>query len=128
MKGVRRRFTACPSPAVSDRVRPMSLTGKQRRHLRALAHGIDPSVQVGKEGLSESVVTAVESALANRELVKVRIGRNSPRERDEAAAELVARTKSELAQTLGKTFLLFRANPDPEKSKIRLPAAATREA
>jgi RNA-binding protein len=96
------------------------LTGKQRRHLRALGHGLRPVAQVGKEGLSEGLVAAIEQALADHELVKIKLGESAGVDRDTAAAELAARTDSAVAQILGNTILLYR--PDPEEPRIALPA------
>ena len=49
----------------------MSLTSKQRAHLRSLAHHLKPLLHLGKEGLTESTYGAVESAFNTRELLKV---------------------------------------------------------
>jgi RNA-binding protein len=97
----------------------MSLTGKQRRHLRALGHNLAAVVQIGKEGLSEAFVAAVDQALTDHELIKIKVGQNAEVERDEAAATLASSTTSQVAQILGKTILLYR--PHPEKPQIRLP-------
>ena len=40
------------------RAQPSSLNGRQVRHLRALAHHLDPVVIVGKEGVSDAVIRA----------------------------------------------------------------------
>lgn len=98
------------------------LTGKQRRHLRALAHPLKPLVQIGKGGIDEGLVSAVDQALTDHELVKVKVGEAAPVDRREAAQELAAKTKSELAQVLGNIVLLYR--PDPDEPTIKLPAAA----
>jgi RNA-binding protein len=98
------------------------LTGKQRRHLRALAHPLKPIVQVGKGGIDEGLVAAVDQALTDHELVKVKVGESAALDRHEAAEELASQTKSELAQVLGNTVLLYRRHP--EKPTIKLPAAA----
>jgi RNA-binding protein len=90
----------------------MSLTGKQRRHLRALAHKLRPIVQVGKGGIDDGLVTAIDRALADHELVKVKVGEGAGLDRHGAALELASRTKSELAQVLGNVVLLYRADPD----------------
>jgi RNA-binding protein len=95
------------------------LTGKQRRHLRALGHGLKVVAQVGKEGLTDGLVAAIDQALADHELVKVRVGEAAGIERHEAAAELAGRTDSAVAQVLGSTILLYR--PDPEEPRIALP-------
>lgn len=95
------------------------LTGKQRRHLRALAHPLRPIVQVGKGGLDDGLIAAVDQALADHELVKVKIGDGADLDRHEAAGELAARTHSEVAQVLGNIAVLYRA--DPDDPKIELP-------
>jgi RNA-binding protein len=95
----------------------MPLTGKQRRRLRALAHSLEPVVQVGKEGVSDGVVTATGAALETHELVKVKLAPAGP-ERHEAAAVLAGRTGSELVQVLGKVILLYRRHPEEPRIEI----------
>ena len=96
-----------------------TLTGKQRRYLRGLGHGLDPVVQIGKQGLTDSVVAAVDDALGQHELVKVRIGTEAPEDRHEIAERLGPTLKAEVAQVLGRTVLLYRRHP--KEPKIRLP-------
>jgi RNA-binding protein len=95
------------------------LTGKQRRHLRSLGHPLRPVVQIGKGGIDDGLVAAVDRALADHELVKVKVGEGAPVDRHEAADALAARTKSEVAQVLGKVVLLYRA--DADEPRIVLP-------
>ena len=95
------------------------LTGKQRRHLRALGHPLKAIVQIGKGGLDDGLIAAVDRALADHELVKIRVGEAASLDRHEAADALAAKTRSEVAQVLGKVVLLYR--PDPEKPTIELP-------
>lgn len=98
------------------------LTGKQRRHLRGLGHELRAVVQLGKDGITDGVVAAVDQALTDHELVKIKLGggdREDGPDRHDDADALAARTKSEVAQVLGNTVLLFRADlADP---KITLP-------
>jgi RNA-binding protein len=88
------------------------LTGKQRRHLRALGHHLQPVVQVGHEGVNDAVVREADAQLRAHELIKVKIGENSPQERHDAAEMLAGRTQAHLAQILGRTALLYRARKD----------------
>ena len=88
------------------------LSGKQRRHLRALAHELRPIVQVGRGGLDEGLVAAVDRALLDHELVKVKVAEAANLDRHEAAEALAGKTKSEVAQVLGNTVLLYRAHPE----------------
>jgi RNA-binding protein len=88
------------------------LTGKQRRHLRALGHELKPTVQIGRSGIDEGVVAAIEQALVDHELVKIKLGEAAEIDRHDAADAIARRTGSEVAQVLGNTLLLYRADPD----------------
>lgn len=94
------------------------LTGKQVRFLRGLGHHLQPVVMIGKEELSNAVLTSTEEALAAHELIKVKLQEGCLLDRREAASLLAEKTGSAVAQVLGKTFLLFR---QAEKPKINLP-------
>ena len=96
-----------------------TLAGKQRRHLRALAYDLKPTVSVGKSGITPAVVRSVDEAYRNSELIKVRLERSWEIDRKEGAQELAAATESHLIQVLGRTVLLYR--PDPDEPEIRLP-------
>jgi RNA-binding protein len=78
-------------------------------------------VQIGKGGIDDGLVAALEQALADHELVKIKIGEGASLDRHAAAEELAQKTHSEVAQVLGNTVLLYRA--DPEDPKIELPRA-----
>ena len=96
------------------------LTGKQRRHLRALAHELKPIVQVGRGGLDDGLIAAVDRALTDHELVKVKVGEGAGLDRHEAADAIAKQTHSQVAQVLGNIVLLYR--PDPDEPAIELPA------
>jgi RNA-binding protein len=95
------------------------LSGKAIRALRALGHHLSPVVQIGKEGITDAVVAATREALRAHELVKVKVGAEAPVERAEAGAELASRAGAVLAQTLGRTLLLYKRHPN--SPKIELP-------
>lgn len=96
------------------------LSGAALRALRALGHALSPVVAIGKDGMTESLVRAIDAALTTHELVKVKIQREAPVERHESAIDIAARTGSVLAQVVGRTLLLYRRHP--KKPKIVLPA------
>ena len=95
------------------------MTGKERRYLRALAHRLSPVVIVGQRGLSDSVVRQIDGALIDHELIKVRIGSESPIRRDEACEVLSQRTGCAVAGSVGRVLILYR--PHPEQPRIVLP-------
>jgi RNA-binding protein len=97
-----------------------TLTGRQRRHLRGLAHALRPVVQVGKGGASEAVVAQIERALADHELIKVRFV-GGKEEKAERIAAIVAATGAAEAGRGGHVAILYRRQPDPQKRRIELP-------
>jgi RNA-binding protein len=97
----------------------MPLTGKQRHHLRALAHHLDPTVQIGKEGVTGPVIAQLNEALEAHELIKVRLGTECPMERGEVADAIVAGTRSDVAQAIGRVIVVYRRRA--QKPKVELP-------
>jgi len=95
------------------------LRGKQKRYLRGLGHGLQPTVFIGKEGISPAAIRAAKEAHYQHELIKIRLERGCSVPRQEAAQQLAAGTESHLVQILGRTVLLYR--PDPEEPQIQLP-------
>jgi RNA-binding protein len=94
------------------------LNGKQKRFLRGIGHGLNPIILVGKGELSESLVQETIGALESHELIKVKVLESCLMERHEVADALASASASEVAQVLGKTFLLYRKAKAP---KIQLP-------
>jgi RNA-binding protein len=94
----------------------MSLSNRQIRHLRGLAHSLKVVVALGAKGLTDSVVDEIDHALSRHELLKVRVNVGDREERDEIIQEICERTGAELIQRVGHVATLFRQNP--EKPRI----------
>jgi RNA-binding protein len=99
----------------------MQLSEKQKKHLRRLAHALNPVVMLGNAGLTDGVVSELERALDAHELVKVsaRVGERSVR--DAALQELAQRTAAQLVQRIGNIGVFYRRRA--ESAKIMLPDA-----
>ena len=98
------------------------LTSKQRAHLRRLAHHLKPVAHIGAEGLTEAALRGVHEAFNTRELLKVKVLESAPasaRETGDAVAQLLEGVH--VAQTIGRTLVLYRRHPD--KPEILLPRA-----
>ena len=102
------------------------LKGSQRKYLRGVAHGYKPLVQIGKEGLSESVVRAIDATLESRELIKVKIAAERD-EREQFVPIIEARVNCECVGTVGRMAIFYREHPDPEKRKIAVPGMGERQ-
>lgn len=97
----------------------MTLTGKQKRYLRSLAHHEKPLFQVGKNGVTESFVEQFEDVLEKRELVKVSVLQNCMEDKDSIVESLVHGTGAELVQVMGNTIVLYKESK--ENKEIKLP-------
>ena len=95
------------------------LSEAQRKHLRRLGHDRNPVVLIGNAGLGPNLITEMDRALSDHELVKVRARVGDRDLRDTLLAELATATNSELVQRIGHVALYYRANQ--EKPKILLP-------
>ena len=100
----------------------ITLTGKQKSYLRSLGSTMDPIVQIGKTGVSGTVLESVKQALVARELIKVKVLQNCSEEPKEALASLAEAADAALVQVIGRNGLLYKRNRDPERTKkIELP-------
>ncbi|HEX2693149.1 MAG TPA: ribosome assembly RNA-binding protein YhbY [Gemmatimonadaceae bacterium] len=97
------------------------MKGKERAELRGEAHHLSPTVHVGQQGLTPSVVSALDDALRTRELVKVKLGNKDDVKPKDVANSLALATNSAVVQVIGRTATLFRENPEIEKKRGDLP-------
>ncbi|MBQ9616045.1 MAG: ribosome assembly RNA-binding protein YhbY [Selenomonadaceae bacterium] len=96
-----------------------NLTGKQKSFLRSMGMKLDPVVNIGKEGVTPTVVQAVREAIKKRELIKVRVLQNCEEEPKDAITVLAERSDVNLVQVIGRNGLFYKRNQ--EKPKIDLP-------
>ena len=99
----------------------MPLTGKQRQHLRALAHHLEPVVHVGHDGVTPAVLVQVDEALVAHELIKIRVSADAPSSREESADAIATGARAEIAQIIGRIVVLWRRRSVvKKKAKIAL--------
>ena len=89
------------------------LTGKQKRHLRALGHSLKPLILIGKKEIEPTLIAETNAALDFHELVKVKLLESCTLDKHEASDMLSQECSAEVAQILGKTFLLYRPAATP---------------
>jgi RNA-binding protein len=88
------------------------LTGKQTRHLRSLAHHLNPIFQVGKGGVNDHLIKHINEALEVRELIKITVLNNSGEDRHEVGEQLAESAQAELVQVIGKIIVLYKQSRD----------------
>lgn len=99
----------------------MTLTGKQVRHLRSMAHHLEPVVLIGKAGVNQTLATQTTAALRAHELIKCGVQDGSDLSAREAADALAEATESEVVQVIGHRFSLYRKSDKPGIEHIELP-------
>ena len=87
------------------------MTSKRRAELRSQAQTLSSIVMVGHDGITDGVVSALDSALTDHELVKVRFQDFKEQTKD-LSASLAEKTSSTLVATTGFTAVFYRRNPE----------------
>jgi RNA-binding protein len=98
----------------------MDLKGYQRGYLTRKAHGLQPVVNIGKFGLTEEVVAAVDRALGDHELIKVKFV-NFKEEKDDLARQVGVKIDATLVRVVGNIAIYYRHQTDPDKRVVHLP-------
>ena len=91
----------------------IQLNARERAHLKARAHALEPSVQIGQGGLTDKVIAEVDRALAAHELIKIKILGDDRDEREAISNAVCERTGAGFVQRVGKVTVLWR--PKEEK-------------
>ncbi len=95
---------------------PAPITQRERSQLKARAHALEPVVQVGNAGLSDSLVSEIDRALTAHGLIKVKLAGADRDERMALADAICVRTDAASVQRVGKVVVLWRPKPEDEAS------------
>ena len=90
----------------------MKLTSKQRAFLKKKAPELNPIVRIGKDGLQETVIESILSAIDSRELIKVKILQNCETEKEEIYQKLLEETRFDIVGMIGRTIIVFKENKE----------------
>ncbi|MDO4605005.1 MAG: ribosome assembly RNA-binding protein YhbY [Helcococcus sp.] len=94
------------------------LNSKQRKYLKSLANTMDPKINIGKNGISENLITQINDTLTASELVKIKILNNNLEDHDEIINEIVEKTNCDLVSHMGNKFVIFKQS---KEKIIKLP-------
>jgi RNA-binding protein len=101
----------------------LPLTGKQKSHLRSLAHPLKPVVQIGHQGLTAGVLTALDVALERHELIKIKVSSECESDAADLGPEIEKATQSRVAQVIGRTVVVYRRREQEPKIVLPRPKA-----
>ncbi len=88
------------------------ITGKQRSYLKKLAHNIEPTVYMGKSGLTDNIRQELLTGFECRELVKVKLQESCIMDPKEVANQLAEELGAEFVQAIGRKFVLYKESKD----------------
>ena len=106
------------------------MTSKERAAWRAKANSLEPIIQIGKEGITDNLITQIDDTLDARELIKIRVHlETAPQTPKELAPQLAERLDAEVIQVIGGIIVLYRkADPDKIQAKKKARGQGTAKA
>ncbi len=93
---------------------PEKLTNNQKKYLRGIAHGLNPMIMIGSNGITDNLMEELESTLEHHELLKIKIAFGDRDERQEIVQYILKQTNALLVQSIGKTCIIYRQNDETE--------------
>jgi putative YhbY family RNA-binding protein len=93
------------------------ITTRMKRHVKHVLKDENPTIWIGKDGLTTQLAGEVEKQLQKNKMVKIRIlpaaltGENTAQS---IAAKTAEQTESGLVEVRGHVFILFRKRRQPE--------------
>lgn len=96
---------------------PDVLSPRERAHLKARAHALEPVVHIGGAGATDRVVAEIDRALAAHELIKVKINSDDRADRVALGDEICERTGATAVHRVGKVLILWRARPEGSEDR-----------
>ncbi len=91
----------------------MQISSDLKRKLKAEAHHLKPVVLIGHRGLTDALVGAVDKALEDHELIKVKFN-DLKDEKKQLSTEIEQRTGCALVALTGNVAIYYRENPDKD--------------
>ncbi|WP_073508126.1 YhbY family RNA-binding protein [Streptobacillus notomytis] len=92
------------------------MNSKERNFLRKKAHGLEPVVRVGKEGLTYTVIESIRTYIKKNELMKVKLLQNSLEDVNmELINEIELKANCIFVGSVGKIMIFFKEKRDKNK-------------
>lgn len=88
------------------------INSKQRKYLKSLANTMDPKVIIGKNGITENLLTQIDDTLEANELVKIKILNNNLDDHNYLIQDILNKLNAEFVSHLGNKFVIYRQSED----------------
>ena len=95
------------------------LTNSQKRELKSLAHHLKPVVQIGQKGITENLIKAINQALDDHELIKIKFI-DFKDQKDIIMGNILEEIECELVGKIGNIIILFRYNNNDDNRQYSI--------
>ena len=93
---------------------PEKLSNNQKKYLRGIAHGLNPMIIIGSNGVTKNLMEELESTLEHHEILKIKIAFGDRDERQEIVQHIINQTGALLVQSIGKICVIYRQKEETE--------------
>ena len=90
------------------------MNSEQKRKLKQQCHDLKPVVWIGQNGLTENVLTEVNQALDDHELIKIKIATGDKTDKTNIAEKICHEMKAEFIQGIGSMYSFYRENSEKQ--------------
>ncbi len=90
------------------------LTQKQKKFLTGIAHGLNPMIMIGANGVTDSLMAELESTLEHHEILKIKMSSAEREDRKTIVNYILEQTGAALVQSIGKTCVIYRKSQDSD--------------
>lgn len=94
------------------------LTQSEKKQLKALIVKDKIKYQIGKSGVTNSLLDMLDKALTARELIKIEVLKNATSSVMELTLDLSSKLNADVVQVVGRAIVLFRRNKENPKIKF----------
>jgi RNA-binding protein len=78
------------------------------KDLKAQSHALEPTVMVGKAGITDQTIAEIKAQLKKKRLIKVKLLKSAREEMKQQASSLATQTESTLVRQIGGIVILYK--------------------
>jgi len=93
------------------------MNSSQRKKLESLAHSLKPVANIGKEGLTDGVISFISENIEKNELIKIKF-LQSKKEKESISNQIVSSVKCELVSIVGNILIIYKQSKNPKNRQI----------
>ena len=87
------------------------LTVSDRKKLKSEAHHLKPVIQIGKNGITPALIAAIDKALSDHELIKIKF-QDFKDEKKILSDQIAEETGCAIISMIGNVLLVYRKNEE----------------